>query len=213
LSSEEKRIISQAKLIFENGEISMYELPINAFDAPFDSLRKEFFVKRNSLKEIAKGSFVDSSVRYLWQKRYFFNDSASFFGDAPRYDSTTIELMQAPLTDSSSMTFEASVWVKVFTNTYETPVFIGRQEDINGIVIEEKKVSLIANVDNYEHWIRASCSFEVKSQAKTLRYYLKGRYIQADRFQLRPIESNVYSDVKEDSSFVLNNYFIPAPSH
>lgn len=212
LTPNEKYIVSRSRLLFESDDEALYELPVETFAAPFDSLRNHFFSVRDSFFSVGKNCYTDAPGSKVYKKKFSPDTGTAFFSDAPFQDSGTVKLLAASI-DGNPQMYEASVWIKLFTDTYEIPILVYSQQDETGTVVDKQVIDLKTDPDNYKGWVRASCYFELKKQGNMVNLHVQGKYLEADRFLLRPANVNIYDEVKKDSSFVLNNYFIPPPYH
>ncbi len=209
LSDNEQILISKAKLIIKDSTLTLYELPLTALQPPFNQVRKNFETRKDSMYN-SEGFFYESRTH---QSVFGFSQPAKIPFEAGMMKNGELSLFNKSIPDAdTSLEFEASVWNRVFTDSYESPELVVRQYNKSNQLIEELVTVPKENPNNAYGWLRQNQTFKLHDSDNRIEILIRGKKIEANYFLLRPKNLSVYSDLKSDSSFWLNNYFIPSAS-
>lgn len=206
LSAYEKVLVSKSKLIVRDSALALYELPLQALHAPFTVVRAEFETLKDSLRPsggLLYFSDADRTVFGFWQ------ENSNPFDNGIRKSGALSLLNKVIAPADTSEVFEASVWNRVFTDSYESPELVVRQYDAANKLVEERVSVPKENPDNAFGWLRQQLHFTVHGPQHRIEIFLRGKKIEANYFLLRPADLDVYHPPDSGGSFRKNNFFIP----
>ncbi|MEP7128341.1 MAG: hypothetical protein ABI729_05710 [Chitinophagales bacterium] len=213
LSNFEKQIIEKAELIFTEGPVDMYKLSLESLRSQYEDMRLRFY-KQPQLFSY-DSVYLTSPSKALVMKRFSSGSTSKKFLDKGKYlASGDLALYNGIIPFAAdSQVFEASFWEKVFTESYEIPLMYYRQYEASGKLIEEQVVNPCTPTENYDGWYLANFTFTLWNSDNRVEFFMQGRQIEIDRFLIKPMGLDVYAEVRSDSSFVVNNYYISPPLH
>jgi hypothetical protein len=209
ISADEKVVVSKAKLIQSDSLVGLYELSLSSIQGFSSEVRRQFFEMKDSM--ISANHFLYSSVGSPMLFRKNLAEGLPF--EKGTVTSGGFELFNGTITTDTSEEMEASVWNKVFNNSFESPELIVRQYNNKNELAEELVTVPKENPNNAFGWLRQSQVFKLHEKNNRVQILIRGKKIEANYFLLRPENLNVYYDVQPDSSFWLNNFFIPTSSY
>jgi len=211
LKPDESQLIQKGKEIFKNKKITLYELPLTAFDTNFDEIRKKYQEHLSLNKEVQLPENV------IWKNFDTESSPHQFRGDGAVYssDNVQITLHDDTLTNKHPQWYEASVWVYADSSKCSFPKLFCYQYNEKNEQVGFTYVSPKVETEVYGNgsWIRAKVHFEYLSPRNRVYIYLesedqKTTDIVADEWLLRPTDIEVFYD-EDDDSFMYNNYRIP----
>ncbi len=208
----EKYLLDKATFIDKRGPYSMYALPLTAFITSYDHVRKVYEDKGQSLV-LQDGKYyttqVDSSVVIK-----DFTTGQLFTSGGIASSGSPVELFNGKLKAAADSTlYDASVWVKIFMSSYASPDMHVMQINEAGDTVSNQYVQAKSSPDIEDGWSRIHLSFMLTERENRVQIALTcDDSISACRFMIRPPETDVYYVLGNDGSFVVNNYFIKAPS-
>lgn len=209
LSANEKILVSKSKLIVSDSALALYELPLQALHAPFDAVRNEFETQKDSLHQSGDywyRSDVDVPVFGFSQE-----GAAPFEKGIKKNGELSLMNKVVEQADTSEV-FEASVWNRVFTDSYESPELVLREYNSSNQIVQELVSVPKENPDNAFGWQRQYQRFKVHNSSNRIEILLRGKLIEANHFLLRPADVTVFSQPESGGSFWKNNFYIPAHS-
>jgi hypothetical protein len=210
LTKDERLVISKGKFIATEGVLFLYELPLTSLDPPFHQARKDFLLNKDSLRRSGNLLFHSEKNDLVYSHQLVAGNP---FDSGLKKKSDTIQLFNDLMSGAdTSTTYEASIWNRVFTDSYESPELVVRQFDSKNKMIQELVSIPKEEPDNAYGWLRQHVDFKLTDLNSRVEIFIRGKRIEANYFLLRPATLDVYDRVATDSSFWLNNYFIPPPS-
>ncbi len=208
ISTYEMGLVSKSKLIFSDSLLHLFELPLSSLASPFEKVRHDFFLDQKSLRHEGNLFYSSSVHQPVWVRNLA---EGKPFMNGLRKDSASLELFNGIISDAdTTMIMEASIWNKVFTNSYQSPEVVVREFDAKHQLLKEYSTLATSDPNNAFGWLRQSQAFKLHAAGNRIQILLRGKDIEANYLLLRPQNLAVYYNVDSDSSFWLNNFFVPA---
>jgi hypothetical protein len=209
LSDNEKILVSKSKLIVSDSALALYELPLQALHAPFDAVRNEFESQKDSLRQSGDYRYRrDGDVPVFG----FSQEGSSPFEKGIKKNGELSLLNKVIAPADTAEVLEASVWIRVFIDSYESPELVVREYNSSNKLVQELVSVPKENPDNALGWQRQYLRFTIHNSSNRIEILLRGKLIEANHFLLRPANVNVFSQPESGGSFWKNNFYIPAHS-
>jgi len=213
LGKDEVRLIEKSNEIFRDKKITLYELPLTAFETRFTEVREEYIQfksEKNTSLELPK---------YVLHKNFNTQKSPHTFrgsGAAHSGDSIQITLHDGHLNAKQfPAVFETSMWVYADSSQSSFPKLFYYEFNEKGERVGLEVISPKFETEIYGEgsWAMTKFMFKCQSPRNRVHIYLesenqKTRGIIGDEWLLRPVETKVFYDENE-GSFMYNNYPIP----
>ncbi len=209
---DEQHIIQQAKLIYQDDNETLYELPLSAFDNTKEEVKQQFAAQKDSLKH-----FNPNTPQEYWStdsiSNVFINNfEDGSFSDTPfgakamQQESGEVVLFEGNLPEAATgQTFMASIWVKSDNLHAAFPDFSYKQFNNEKAVVDQKYFDPKERVDIYQDWVRADHIFTLQDVNNPIKIVLIGENIIADHFLIRPLSKSVF---QKADHITLNGYLI-----
>ncbi|MFN8237924.1 MAG: hypothetical protein U0T77_07110 [Chitinophagales bacterium] len=192
----EWRILGKAKKLTDDGRISMYELPVDAFR---DSIATTIAWYRENKLNLFRSKYNDSC--YSTARSSFY--VSDFEYRKKKKDFVLLKINTNKFTPGTTLEF--SVWLKV---TDAHPGFppvscYGYYKDETTFVEEGVGYS----TDIYKNFVRARLIVPIKNSEGVLVFHLKGKDIIPGKLLLREINTDVYLEQK-NGMLMKNNFYL-----
>lgn len=210
LSEGEKRLIAKSKFICKLNEMTYATLDLAAFETEQKQVIAQYKERKNANTLISKGNSQlsepsDEVVAHSFGDDFWAVDKDFTHGFA--FKKGNVVIMDSTLRvrkDSTEM--ELSFWVKIDINSNYLPHFALVQFEGEKEVMR-KDLEMKFSQEIYKNWARGEFHFPLLKSGN--RIYLEATNVKnfyLDNLLLRPKSIDVYTNVKSDSVFVLNNY-------
>lgn len=204
----EKPLVKKGTIIWSNDRISLYVLPLSAFDTQFHEVVETFKNNVSNFVYYDKRYYTEDSTQGVFLKSFDDKEmEISFYGaGAAVADKGIIEILDTTVILSKGTAMEGSIWIKAFRETPAFPLIHFEQYDTTGKLVETGVTNPKFLTDIVGDWVRVSLPFVLAGENNRIRFYMEGVKISADEFLLRPTGINVYHHIASDDSFWLNGY-------
>ncbi len=218
LKPDEQQLVKKAKQIYKNKEISLYELPLTAFETRFESIRNTFQTKKDSL--VKGDNFLSTSEPKVVILNTFDEQPSDLTfagtGAANSGDSPKLTLYDGVLPNVGQQVWmEATVWLAGDDYRAGFPKFFHYQYNDKGEQVGLNVVNSKHDTEIYNEgeWVLARIIFKYKNAGNRVHIYLESEDqktlgIIADEFLLRPADTDVFYSENE-AEFLYNSYKIP----
>jgi|GEM_PF-996946 len=213
LARDESNLIQKANEIFRNDKVTLYEVPLTAFETRFAEINEKYAQlksEKNTSLELPE---------YVIRKNFNTQKTPHTFrgeGAANSGDSIQITLHDGYLNAKQfPAIFETSMWVYVDSSQSSFPKLFYYEYNEKGERVGLEVVSPKFETEIYGEgrWAMEKFVFKCQSPRNRVHIYLesedqKTTGIIGDEWLLRPIETEVFYD-EDERSFMYNNYRIP----
>jgi hypothetical protein len=211
LTDGENYLVKNSKQLFSFSNLTFYSMPLRILKNNLKKVRKHFFDIKDSLYH-SGDLYTDRQTSSIILRSLAVGDSTPFLSKGEFRGYNLLPLYKSTIPDSrDSERFEFSIWNKIYNDVDGFPYIFYSQYNQSGRKIDSAMFDANNSHEVYPDWARASINFMLFNKKNTIEFcYWSGKKFEAERMLIRPVGVNVYSNVKNDSSFVLNNYPIPA---
>ena len=208
-SDDERAIMENADSLSVTSAGTLYLLRPSDLNPDFEKVRSAFNAKRDSLYQGVNYLSSDSTQSVIYVP--LTDKIDSFLAGGIYRDSGRVVLYSGKIPAArDSQQFHLSCWEKIFIETYDFPWFYFKQFNEQHQLVNETAFTIKNTQDVYDGWARLNFTFTLQGKNDSIVCYLEGRNLEVSRLLIHPLNSNIYTDIRNDGSFVLNNYFIPA---
>ncbi len=213
-NAAERALISRARLLFENVELKLYELPLTAFVSTGPAAAARFAARRDSLHPLPGGLLVAGPPMGVYHRDFdgqpgpdlltAATTSGGLSGQGPR------ELLRAPLPmlDNDTLGYEVSVWCWAKSKA-ALPVLQVYQTGSDGDV---RLIGQFVGADATDiagDWVRLSTVVRPLLAGGPVQVLMAGDDYTADELLVRPRRTTVYQALP-NGQIRLNNFPLPA---
>jgi hypothetical protein len=206
LSGNEKMLIQKSIPVSADSLLSLYELPLDSLDPPVAPVSNFFREKKDSMFIVGSGLYASDSTGAVVMK---FFPQGKPFESGHKVKGDTLLIFHGPVPADSLTELEASVWTFVDRHSHKSPQLVVRLYDGRQALKEEFAGDPITNPDIAYGWLRQKVVFRKKSPGDVVEIFIRGKRMEATRFLLRPVATDVYHQPDQTGSLWLNNFFIP----
>ncbi|MEZ4886575.1 MAG: hypothetical protein R3E32_17720 [Chitinophagales bacterium] len=210
---DEQRLLQKAKLIYQNDNETLYELPLSAFDNELSNAKQIFETQKDSLFHFNTPQeywSTDSVNNVVIQGFEDGNFSGALFGDKAIHETKgELMLFEGKLPNAKEgQQYIASVWVKSDDKYAAFPDFSYKQFNLDNAEVDQVYFDPKERLDIYKDWVRADHVFTLQNADNPIRIVLIAEDIVADELLIRPLSTNVYYPLSQSNRFMLNGYVI-----
>ncbi|NCU03923.1 MAG: hypothetical protein GXC73_08040 [Chitinophagaceae bacterium] len=201
-SVQEQQLIAKATLLKREGETSVYQLPLNAFQSNSDTVIQRYNQRNKWLVDhnIYWSSSNNSSAELLYTSKAD-RPLAAFKTTAPNENTL---LFEGPLKNiSATDTIEVSTWAKINPLLETLPVLVIERKKSDGTVLQNDVILFKEQTNIYANCVLVKHRFILQNadDIVTVRMAGKGTYA---RLLIRKTTEDVFEDIP-GFGFYVNN--------
>ncbi|MGB1241118.1 MAG: hypothetical protein ACPG49_01265, partial [Chitinophagales bacterium] len=209
---DEQRILEKAKLIYQQGEEAFYELSLSAFNNKKEEVMLQFSAQKDSLFRFQTLDYwsTDSVDNVVINHFEDGNYADALFGKkALQQETGEMVLFEGKISNAKAgQTYIISVWVKSDNKHAAFPDFSYKQFNVENAEIAQIYYDPKDRLDIYKDWVRADHLITIHHPDNLIKVSLVGDNIIADELLIKPLNSDVYSQLKASKDFLFNGYII-----
>ncbi len=209
-------LIDNSKKLGSSGDLHFYELDLDLLSNETDLFTDYFAENKDSLRSFSSNQYLSIDSNSIFYRNQFEELSSpdAFLGEGSFYFDQTERIMIAEINVNTSVPIwiEISFWIKSYqTTTAFMPIKIDFLAEQDGF-IHEYTISAKNSTDIIGEWVRGSENYEVNRDVKKIRIFCTGASkVNLDELVVRHTAFDVFYDVKNDSTFIYNNYPVGIP--
>lgn len=208
MSNDELAMVEKGKLLFSDGDVSYYELPLSSFNYTGNQYKESLANGMSALFYHPNYLSQDSVQRVVLLDFDAKAVEGSFAGRGYKFNHRGwIELFNDTLPNLiPNSTYEFSIWTKVNTKRPAFPVFNWSLSNSDGSKYWNESLNPKFSTNTYGDWVYVRTTFQVKNSNDKLRIEMDGDYGEADELLIRPIDEDVITHYKAGGKFLYNNF-------
>lgn len=191
--ADEQRLIQQSRLLIQEGEVSLYDVPIAAFQQQLpdlNALHKKYGIKKFDDIEVSSSNYKN----FIWKN--FLDKKLS-----SRNHLLADYHIPAALKDS----IEVSIWVKISPNQTAFPKLYVDAYNSEHEIVQRFPIVPQNSTDIYNHQVRASIIVPTSAQYQTLKVYISGRDQYISSLMVKPVQQMIWVKDAYQNEYI-NNY-------
>lgn len=210
LAPEEKYLLSKSKKICEYAQFKFYAMPLSALENTSHFVQEGFATKKIEMYHDSIFNYYSNNPIQLFYKQDFDSlSSCNTFSGAGSLILNNEEktIAKIPVKIAQTIWVEISFWANTYPETAAYPYlkYDCFDAENNSISSGEVNPKLSSNIK--DTWVRASMDFELKPECVRLELKTsKSKQLNFDNLLVRHTAYDIIYDVKNDSSFMFNNY-------
>ncbi len=211
---DEQQLINKANQLYKNEKITLYELPLSAFETRFEKIKKNYLTQQDSLQK-GIDFLTNTAPANIILKRFDDGKASPFAGNGAAHsgDSIRITLHDGILNEPG--VYQVSVWTPGDNYRPGFPKLFHYQYNQKGEQVGLDVISPKFETEIYGdgEWVMAKIVFRYQSPGNRVHLYLESEDLKttgivADEFMVRPLAADVYYGEMEEQ-VMYNTYKIP----
>jgi hypothetical protein len=212
INENEKCLLAKCQYLTTVNAVRYYQLALDSLCYPFNKVRQQL-VQAHLIEETAanhgqlnlkgnptiiykEGPLTSKNTAGIRSKNYWYGeDTAMVLWKGTLWN----------LKDTTTIWYEASVWVKADYRYYGSTELAIISYDGSNKEVEHGHRTAAASNDIYENWSRVAITFPVNKTNQSFRISVRDKYCTASSLMIRPIKFDYYSYSKEHGTW-LNNF-------
>lgn len=208
LKPAEWRLMDKAKYLFQYGDRTYFELPLSAFTDVQDSVKQLVAANYNSYYH--HGDYMSTDSLHTVFIKNFDTETTPYavFGKGAWYsenDAPVFFLDTLP-NAKDSLDYEVSIWFYADDRKAAFPIMYFSQVDTTGHDIENTDTNGKFSTNTFGKWVRSSINFKLLNRKNKIYLSGYGEYASYDEIMIRPKNTPVITDYKNESHFMYNNF-------
>lgn len=217
LDSAESSLLARAHIFYRDSTVWLAELPLPQLEKR-KALQAEFQQQRAQLVQYPgyQASAPVSEVMHLGfdvparEPAFIGADALPAFQGASAQALRKNGFFLLKQTVPRVGWYEASIWA--YVRTTDLPTLHGSLLSASGAVLDSAQAEAKYSTDILGNWARLSVQLRVREPGQRLRFWMRGRKVLFDEFELRPADVTIWRQLPPAGPLVRNNYpLVPAP--
>ncbi|SNR28803.1 hypothetical protein SAMN06269173_10151 [Hymenobacter mucosus] len=216
LDSTEASLLARAHIFYRDSTVWLAELPISqlenrpALTASFRQQRAQLIARPGYWASASAPQIVHLGFDTPAQEPSFSGaDKLPAFqgGSAQGLRKNGFFLLNQP--QQQAGWYEASIWA--YARTTDLPTLHGSLLSATGAVLDSAQAHTKYSPDILGDWVRLTVRLRVRQPGQRLRFWMRGRKVWFDEFELRPAAVTSWRQPTPSAPLVRNNYPLIAP--
>ncbi len=216
LLDDEKRLLNKSTLFYENKYVKLYKAPMSIFKNNHLTINAKLEEVSDSLLKMNDFYLTEKTESIIVKRFEEMNYPVTFEGNGALNsgEKKTSLLFEGFLSKTDTPQWlEASVWIYNDPNAHSIPYLNYEEYDENGTLVSRKHYNPKFYTEVMKDWIKATLVFKPKSIQNKSQFYLRTENvlpsnIVCDNFIIRPLNVDIYMNIKDEDEFIYNNYKI-----
>lgn len=193
LKLDEKRLIEKSRLLIQQGNISLYDLPITAFQQylpNIDSLQKKYSIKKFEDIEVSAANYKS----FIWKN----------FIDKQLSDKSNL-LAHYHIPTSIKDSIEVSIWIKIIQDNAGFPLLFVDAYNKNNQIVQRFNIDPKKSTDIVQQYVRASILIPNEASFHSLKVNMSGKDQIISSLMIKPQHQMIWVKDHLQNEYI-NNY-------
>jgi len=203
-TAHELALAAKAQLLSRRENISLYKLPLSAFESNRSMITRSYEQLRQDSSVVAHEDLLMRQDTFV-HINYFADDPPTAFAEKTHYSKSSIVLYDAPIPQPG--TYTLSCWIRVTHHKSGFPVLLVQEYNAENQLIHTYEMNPKFQTEVYQDFARAELTFNVTEPSHRFVCHMSGEYIEVASVLLQPTGTEVFLPLAEGDGFMYNNYY------